>query len=529
MRLAAASLFIAVSTFIGGSTSALTEEPLDLDMVNRIWDEGFNHSQVMETLSYMTDVIGRRLTGSPQMRQANEWTRDKFAEWGLANAHLEGYEFGRGWSFSKSVVRMITPREVQLYALPLSWHPGTKGVLTGEVVRAQIESEEDFEKFEGELAGKIVLLSDGGEPSTPERGAFRRLSDEDLESHRSYRIRDLADDEDGPPGFATLFLFAPKLFAFLKEQGASAAVRRSPRDAALIDASAYMHKAGESPEIPAVSISSEDYRRILRLLDRQETVTLEMEVDAQYHDGDTRAYNTIAEIPGLGRDPEIVMAGAHLDSWFVGDGAADNGAGSAVIMEAARILAALDVRPKRTIRFALWSGEEQGLYGSQYHVETHFGTRPAPEDEDKAKLPPFFWYDSTYPVTTKPDHEKLSVYFNLDHGSGRIRGIYGESNIAAGPIFERWFEPFHDLGAQTVVRNHTWGTDHLFFQWVGLPAYQFVQDPLDYGSRLNHTQIDTLDHVQEKDLRQASVILASFLYHAAMREERMPRKPLPTQ
>jgi carboxypeptidase Q len=523
MRRIAVALVLMAAT-----TAAAAQDPLDLDTVNRVWDEGFKHSQVMATLGYLTDVIGPRLTGSPQMRQANEWTRDKFAQWGLANAHLEGYEFGRGWSFSKSVVRMVAPREVQLYALPLSWHPGTNGVLAGEAIRARIEREEDFDKFKGKLAGRIALLSDGGEPSTPERAAFQRLSEDELESQRSYRIPGLAD-EDFRSGLARQFVFEAKLFAFLKEQGAIAAVRRSPRDAGLIEASAYLHKAGESPEIPAVAMASEDYRRILRLLDREETVTLEMEVKARYHDADTRAYNTIAEIPGRGRDPEIVMAGAHLDSWFVADGAVDNGVGSAIVMEAARILATLQIRPKRTIRFALWSGEEQGLYGSQHYVETHFGMRPTPEDTDKATLPPFFWYDSTYPVTTKRDHEKLSVYFNIDNGSGRIRGIYGESNVAAGPIFKRWLEPFHDLGATMVVLNSGGHSDHLLFQWVGLPAYQFIQDPLDYGSRLNHTQIDTLDHVQERDARQASVILASFLYHAAMRDERMPRKPLPTK
>ncbi|RMD91086.1 MAG: M20/M25/M40 family metallo-hydrolase [Alphaproteobacteria bacterium] len=523
MRHLLASLTLA--TVIAIPAFAAEPEPVDFDMVNRIRDEGFNHSQVMETLEYMTDVIGPRLTGSPALRRANDWTRDKFSEWGLKNAHLEGFEFGRGWSFSKSVVRMVAPREAQLYALPLSWHPGTNGVIRGEAIKAIIKSEKDFEKFKGKLKGKIVLLSDGGKPSIPDKPLFRRLSAEELAKREAFRIPD--DEPDRSDRFAKIFHFQPKLYAFLKEEGALAVVRRSPRDAALIEASAYMHKTGESPDIPAVAMSSEDYRRLLRLIEHEQTVELEMEVVARYYDDDPKAYNTIAEIPGRGRNPQVVMAGAHLDSWFVGDGAVDNGVGSAIVMEAARILSALKVKPRRTIRFALWGGEEQGLYGSAAYVQNHFGTRPPPADEEKAKLPSFFWFSDTYPVTTKPEHEKLSVYFNIDNGSGRIRGIYGEGNAAAAPIFERWFTPFHDLAAETITLNKTGGTDHLYFQWVGLPAYQFIQDPLDYGARLHHTQIDTFDHVQAKDAKQAAVILASFLYHAAMREERFPRTPLP--
>ncbi len=523
MRPLFASLFFAVSFVL--PAFAAGPEPVDLDMVNRIRDEGFNHSQVMETLEYMTDVIGPRLTGSPALRRANEWAREKFTEWGLKNAHLEGFDFGRGWSFSKSVVRMVAPRTTQLYALPLSWHPGTDGVIRGEAIKAVIKSEKDFETFRGKLKGKIVLLSEGGKPSTPDHPLFRRLSEEDLAKREAFAIP--GDEPDRSDRFAKIFRFQPKLYAFLKEEGALAVVRRSPRDAALIEASAYMHKKGESPAIPAVAMSSEDYRRLLRLIAHKQKVELEMDIVAQYHDDDPKAYNTIAEIPGRGRHAEVVMAGAHLDSWFVGDGAVDNGVGSAIVMEAARILSALKVHPRRTIRFALWSGEEQGLYGSQSYVESHFGTRPPPADEEKAKLPKFFWFSDTYPVTTKPEHEKLSVYFNIDNGSGRIRGIYGEGNAAAAPIFERWFQPFHDLGAGTITLNHTGGTDHLYFQWVGLPAYQFIQDPLDYGARLHHTQIDTFDHVQPKDAKQAAVILASFLYHAAMRPARFPRTPLP--
>ncbi len=521
------TMALCISIAVAGMANA--QEPVDLDMVNRIRDEGFNHSHVMDTLGYMTDIIGPRLTGSPQLRQANDWTLEKFREWGLKNGELEGFEFGRGWSFTKSVVTMTAPREAQLYALPLSWHPGTDGPVQGEVVLIKIDSDKDFEKYEGELDGKIVLLNKAKKASSkdPSMPKYRRLSDDELEARTDFNVP-VGEPQDSK-AFEKRFLFEQELFAFLKKEGAVAVVRRSPRDAAMIEASAYLHKTGQSPEIPAIAMSTEDYERILRILDRDMPVSLRIEVVAQYHDEDTKAYNTLAEIPGKGSNPQIVMAGAHLDSWFIGDGAVDNGAGSAVVMEAARILAALNIKPKRTIRFALWGGEEQGLYGSEQYVRSRLADRPVIDDEERSALPAFFWFKESWPITTKPGHQKLSAYFNLDNGSGKIRGIYGEGNAALKPIFERWFSPFEDLGANTVSLNKTGGTDHLFFQWVGLPAFQFIQDPLDYGSRLHHTQIDTLDHVSEADLKQAAVIMATFLYHAAMRDERLPRKPLPTK
>ncbi|GAB4532335.1 MAG: M28 family metallopeptidase [Parvularculaceae bacterium] len=516
---------VAAAAIVAPGQGMAQEEPLDYNAINEIRDQAFNHSEVMETLGYMTDVIGPRLTGSPQMREANDWALEKFAEWGLRNGRLEAFEFGPGWTYSKVSVRMMEPRIVQLQAYPVSWHPGTNGPVQAEVILAAMESEDDFDEYRGKLEGKIVLLSGYSERGEPSNNVFTRRSEENLES---LAISDVP--VGSPPSFAQfadLFTFQAKLFEFLRDEGAVAAVRRSPRDAALIEASGYLHREGRTPEVPLVSVSTEDYERMLRLLDRDIPVAMEVEVEAEYHTEDMNSYNSLADIPGTTR--EIVMAGAHFDSWFVGDGAVDNGAGSAVVMEAARILAALDFRPRRTIRFALWGGEEQGLFGSAQHVRAHYGDRPAPADEELADLPAFFWFNTTWPVTPGRDHGRLSAYFNLDNGSGRIRGIYGEGNAALKPIFERWFEPFHDVEAKTVSLNGTGGTDHLFFQWVGLPAFQFIQDPLDYGARLHHTQIDTYDHVYEADLKQASAIMASFLYHAAMREERLPRKPLPSE
>lgn len=522
----AGALFLCASAATAPAASA-AEEPVDLDMINRIMDQGSNHSEVMETLRQMTDEIGPRLTGTPEMRAANDWALAKFREWGLEKAHLEGFDFGRGWSFERSVVRMTAPRRRQLYALPVAWMPGTGGVISGAAFHAVIESKEDFEKYQGELAGKIVLISKLRESKEPSNKVFRRLSEKDLAEKKEYEIPDGEPMDYGH--YADIILLRRQMYEFLAAEGALAMVRISPRGAHLIETSDYLHRAGDTPTIPGVVMASEDYGRIVRLLENDHEVTLELETRVTYYDDDPQAYNTLAEIPGRGRNPEIVMAGAHLDSWIVGDGAVDNGAGSAVVMEAARILATLKIRPRRTIRFALWSGEEQALFGSIDYVERHLATRPVTDDADKRKLGKFFTMAEQWPVTTRPGHAKFSAYFNLDHGSGKIRGIFGEGNLALKPILESWFEPFNDMGAATVVLNRTGGTDHLPFQWAGLPAFQFIQDPLDYGSRLHHSQIDTLDHVHAGDLRQASIIMASFLYHAAMRDDLLPRKPLPTR
>ncbi len=502
-------------------------EPLDYDMINKITDEGFKRSEVMETATHLTDVIGARLANSPGMREAARWTRDQFAAYGLKNARLEPFEFGRGWSFDTVTVHMTAPRRLQLQALPVAWHPGTDGLIEAETVFAPMSDESDFEKYKGKLAGKIVLVSRPREQDEPSRPIFTRLDESQLKQRTEFRIPNRPSM--GPGGFERFVAFSEKLARFLEEEGAAAMVRRSRRDAGLLDGSGYLHRTDYTPATPAVEVASEDYDRMARLADRGMNVSMAINVVAQYHDASSKAQNVIAEIPGRGGRPEIVMAGAHLDSWFAADGAVDNGAGSAVVMEAARILASLNVKPKRTIRFALWDAEEQALGGSLHHVETHFASRPALDDESRKNASRYDTVNDAWPVRPGRDYERLSGYFNLDNGSGRIRGIYGEGNFALQPIFERWLEPFHQFGAETVALNPTGGTDHESFQAMGLPGFQFIQDPLDYGSRLHHTDIDTASHLYEKDLQQAAVIMASVLWHAANRDERLPRKPLPTR
>jgi hypothetical protein len=385
----------------------------------------------------------------------------------------------------------------------------------------------DFDQFRGRLRGRIVLVTrpdSGAEPTQP---AFRRLTDEELRTANTYQ----------QPNYSPMQIerqlqeadFAERLDAFLAEEGALAWARMSYREGGLLHGAGYSYRAGRTPRLPGVEIAAEDYRRLARLALTDAAPTLELMSDVQFHDEDLNAYNILAEIPGSDPRAGYVMAGAHLDSWAAADGAVDNAAGSAMIMEAARILRRLGVRPRRTIRFALWSGEEQGILGSLAYVERHLATRPAATDQRYAHLPPSRTWRNRFPITPLPGHRDLVAYFNLDNGSGRIRGINTEGNVAVVPIFQEWLAPFSSMGATTVAIRPTGGTDHVYLQSVGVPGYQFIQDPLDYSSRLHHTNIDTYDHLRAEDMRQNAVILATFLLNAANREEPLPRMPLPTQ
>ncbi|HEX6900500.1 MAG TPA: M20/M25/M40 family metallo-hydrolase [Thermoanaerobaculia bacterium] len=502
-------------------------ETVDLGMMSRIRDEGLNRSQVMDHLFHLTDVIGPRLTASPQLKEATEWTRSQFADWGLANAHLEGFQFGRGWSFTACEVRMTSPRAFPLLALPKAWTPGTNGPIRGQVVQVEISSEEDLEKQRGKLGGKILLLDKAAEFDKLADAQYERNSREDLEKMSEFEFD--ADSEEGNwrAGALKRWKFRKAFNQFLEQEKILATVETSGRINGIVRVSGGgSWEPGESVGVPALVMAAEHYNQILRLLDNGKTVEMEVDVAARFHDDDLKSYNVVAEIPGTDKKDEIVMAGAHLDSWHGGTGATDNAAGSAVVMEAARILKALGVKPRRTIRFVLWTGEEQGLLGSVAYAKQHFATRPETTDPEQKALPERF-REETWPLQLKPEHGKLAAYFNLDNGSGMVRGIYAETNAAVKPIFEAWLEPFHDLGATTVTLRATGGTDHVSLDRVGLPGFQFIQDDLDYFSRTHHTNLDTYDHLQPKDMKQASTIMAAFLYNAAMRPEPLPRKPLP--
>ncbi|HEY2294513.1 MAG TPA: M20/M25/M40 family metallo-hydrolase [Thermoanaerobaculia bacterium] len=503
------------------------EEPVDLAIMTRIRDEGLHHSQVMETLYNLTDVIGPRLTGSPQAKRANEWTRDQFKSWGLANAHLEGYPFGRGWSFSSCQVRLTSPHPAVLLGYPKAWTPGTQGVVHGQVMKVKIESEKDLDQYRGKVAGKILLIADVRDPNRP---SFpeppERYSKDDLAKLADYEIR---EERDFRRRAVERYKLRQAVNKFLETEKVVATLELSPRPNGIVVVSGGgSRKPGESTGTTALVLAAESYNEISRLLDHDQPVELDVDVAARFYDDDPQAYDTIAEIPGTDKKDEIVMAGAHLDSWHSGTGATDNAAGSAVVMEAARILKALGVKPRRTIRFALWTGEEQGLLGSHAYVQRHFGGHPENNDPAQKDIPEEY-REARWPLQLKPEHAKLSAYFNLDNGSGKVRGIYAQENTAAAPIFTAWLAPFADLGADTVTLRNTGSTDHVELDDVGLPGFQFIQDGLDYFTHTHHTNIDTYDHLEAKDMMQASVLMAAFLYDAAMRPEPLPRKPLPQE
>lgn len=518
--------FLVLVFLLGVPVSA--EEPVDLGMVTRIRDEGLHRSQVMDTVRHLSDVLGARLTGSPQMKAANEWTRQRMEEWGLRNARLEPYPFGRGWSFSRAAVHMLKPQQVPLHALPRAYTPGTAGPLRGTVLIAKLEKESDFDAWRGKLAGRIVLPADPYDFAEAREIEPREHSTEALRELGRFEIPEARDSVASMKRFVERARFQDALNRFLVEEKALASINVSNRPWGVLRVTrGGSFEPGMSTGVPTVVIAPEHYNRLHRLVSAGTEVELEVEVEARYHDEDRMAYNTLAEIPGTDRSGEVVMVGAHLDSWHGGTGATDNAAGCAVVMEAVRILQALKVKPRRTIRIALWSGEEQGLLGSNAWVTKNLGSWSGPEDPELRKWSlPIDWRGEGK-LSLRPDHGKLAAYFNMDNGGGRIRGIYAEGNAAVRPVFEAWLAPLHDLGADTVTLRGTTGTDHEPFLDLGLPAFQFIQDELDYTARTHHSNMDHYDHLEREPLMQASVVVASFLYQAAMRPEKLPRPPLP--
>ncbi|KGQ18757.1 Peptidase M28 [Lysobacter dokdonensis DS-58] len=521
-------LAAAVAMLVGGLHA---EERVDLSMTSRIRQEAFAKSQVMPLLEGLTEDIGPRLTNSPSMAKANAWTRSKFNEWGLSNVHDEALvePFGRGWEFRSASAEMLSPRAFPLHALPKAWTPGTTGPVEGEAIAAKLESKADLDKFKGKLKGKIVFIADARAYKPGEKADWHREDDKSLADMQSLAVP--ADQtpeakEEARERRRKRMEFAPMLNEFLVSEGALAAVSPSGWDnGILLVSGGGSRKAGESVGMPTLAMSAEHYNTVMRALDRKAPVRLRVNVDANFtSDTDQPAYNTIAEIPGSGahRD-EVVIIGAHMDSWHAGTGAADNGAGVAVMMEAMRILKAVGARPDRTIRIVLWTGEEQGLLGSADYVSRHFGKFAEPTDPKEKALPAFL-RTTRGKLEPAKDYGKVAAYFNLDNGGGKIRGVYAQQNMAVTPIFEAWLKPFNDVGATIVTQRDTGSTDHVSFDRVGLPGFQFVQDDLDYFTNVHHSDLDVLDHIVPEDLKQASAIVASFAYNAAMRQEKLPRK-----
>jgi len=514
----------------------------DLEFITRLRQEEFGHSQLMELMGHLTDDIGARLTGSPNMKKANEWTRDEFTQWGLVNAHLEAWgPFGRGWSYQLCEARMVSPDYMQFLAIPEAWTPGTNGSLRGEVTQVIASTSADLEKYKGKLAGKIVLYGEARIPDPIEKPLFHRNDDDELSKIALFERPTFpgapprAGGPGGPGGprrgeMMQRMRFQQDFPKFLADEHVAAVldVTRTPgEDGTMFVQSGGSYEKGKTIAVPRVTISVEHFGRLTRLLDKKVPVQVEMNVETTFYDDDNNAYNTVAEIPGV--DPslkdQVVMLGGHLDSWHAGEGATDNGAGSIVAMEAVRLLKKLNVQPRRTIRIALWSGEEEGLFGSRGYVKEHFGSRPESTRPGDQAMPAFM-RPPAGPLQLKPEQKSISVYFNLDNGAGKIRGIYLQENAQVRPIFEKWMEPFRDLGMTTLTMRNTGSTDHVSFDSVGIPAFEFLQDPLDYGTLTHHSNLDVYEHIRPEDLQQAATIMAGFVYDAAMCNEMIPRKPI---
>jgi len=524
-----------------------TTENINLTIYSRIRDEGFKHSHVMEFGGALADGIGPRLTGSPNMAKANEWTRDTLTKIGLENAHLEDWgEFGMGWQQINTWARMVSPDPEPLWMQAAPWSPATNGPVTGEAVYMDIQNEKDLDKFKGKLSGKIVLL--GAMRPTPDITAplFHRYTTEELAEMETYPT---GEGRRGVPNIQQLIADRARLTALrtaavkmMTEEHVAAIITPS-RDGGdgggtgiiFDDNGANIARSAQikanAVTIPNAVMMIEHYNRLGRLLQNHVPVTLEVNIETKFTGDHEHGFDTVAEIPGT--DPklkdQVVMVGGHLDSWISGTGATDNGAGSIMAMEAVRILKALNIKPKRTIRIALWSGEEQGLCGSRGYVHNHFGgPENAPPPACGAAAGGFGQPAATQPpIKTTKEWETLDAYYNLDNGTGKVRGVYTQENYAVAPIFRQWIAPLADLGVTAISYRNTGGTDHLSFDAVGLPGFQYIQDPMDYETRTHHSDMDTYDRLHALDLEQGAVLEAIFLYNTSEREAMMPRKPFP--
>lgn len=509
------------------SVALPAEEAIDLAALHRIKAEAFNNSQVMDHLFYLSDVYGPRLTNSPGHRAAGEWVVKRLQSYGLQNVRLEKWgPFGQSWKLNHFSAHLLQPQYAPLIGFPLAWTPGTNGIVTGEPVLAPLHNESDFAKYKGKLKGKVVLTMDPKAIAMVTQPLARRLTAEEL-AQRSLvpdpsRLgpggpppRSPATAAAPPPDRQAAAKFKKSAYQFLKNEGALVVLEYGYNG----DGGTVFASSGGTREVndpvppPVVALTPEHYNRIARLTAKEIPVKLEFDIQTEFLKGDTDSFNVVGEIPGGNKKDEIVMLGGHLDSWHGGTGATDNATGCSVAVEAVRILTSLHLKLDRTVRIALWSGEEQGLLGSKAYVQKHFAARDTMEK--------------------KPEYDKLSAYYNDDTGTGRFRGISIGGNDMAKPIFEAWLKPLADLEATTVAgatappTRQPGGTDHTSFTWIGLPGFSFIQDPMEYQTRTHHSNMDLYDRVQPGDVMQGSAIMAWFVYNTATRPEMMPRLETP--
>ncbi len=500
------NLLFALCLFAFFQANAYQDPSLDYSSVYKIKDEGFNKSQVMDIAWNLTDRIGPRLTGSEGLKNAYDWTSNTMKEWGLENVEVKPWgDFGDGWDVRKSYLAMTAPYYQAVIGIPKAWTPGTNGLMSAEVVYVDIDSESELSEYAGKLKGKVAMLPTTIEAKTTFEADARRLTDDQLSDMEGRNVSSRTDfTARSISEYRRRARLRNAAYEFFKKEGVAMVLNTHRGGGQGTFFTSNGARRDPNP-LPEMEIAPEHYNRMVRLALKGEKVMIEADTKTEFHKKDQQGYNVIAEIPGS--DPnlkdEVVMLGAHLDSWFAGTGATDNAAGSAAMMEAIRILKESGVQLKRTVRIALWSGEEQGLYGSRNYVQQTFMDNGSP---NKA-------------------HEKFSAYFNMDNGTGAIRGIYLQGNEATRPIFTEWFKPFHEVDASTVTIRNTGGTDHLAFDGIGLPGFQFIQDPIDYGTRTHHTNMDLYERLQVSDLKKNAVIIATMVMQTANMDQKMPRKP----
>ncbi len=544
-KLAAAFLLSAFIT----PTLTFAQQPAN-DAVAKFKDEGMNRSQAMATMRHLTDTIGARLTNSPNQRLANNWTKEQLTRWGIENARLESWgEFGRGWELKRFSAAITAPNFMPLRAYPKAWSPSTGGAITGEVVYVDATDEAGLEKYKGKLKGAIILHGQPREIKPGFAPSASRRDEKDLLALAD--ATGLPNNQPQPqPTQAEIDAarvaaqFAVRKFRFYQEEGAAVIVEPSfgtdsgtirvmgasvaqpvTSDPANPPAPVRVYDKSAPAIVPQIVAETEQYNRLFRLA-KESKMKMTVDLDVKFHADDLNGYNTIAEITGTDLKDEVVIIGAHLDSWHAASGATDNAAGVTVVMEAMRILQAAGLKPRRTIRVALWTGEEQGLLGSRGYVANHLATVPentrrqgGGQGNQGTRQP--------ITVTKKAGYDKFAAYYNLDNGTGKIRGVYMQGNEQLRPIFREWLAPFKEMGASTLTVNSTGGTDHQAFDAVGLPGFQFIQDPIEYFARTWHTTQDVYDRIIEDDLKQSSIIMATFAYNSAMANERLPRKTNP--
>jgi carboxypeptidase Q len=531
---------IAMLVLASSSVFAQPARPVvDTTTMAAIKNEALKNSQVMQTLSFLCDVYGPRLTWSPEYKQAAQWASGKLKEWGLQDVHFENWApIGKGWTLKKFSAQVTAPKAFPLIAYPKAWSPSTDGTVRGELVYLKAGSDAELDSFKGKLKDAIILL----DAQRPLRAHFQadasRLTDSALVRYANAE----ASAASGMPDSAMIqyyirmMQFSAKKIAFCQKEGAAVIINNANGDdgtvftdaaasgyvpqglSDLFSASTSSYGDKAPTVVPQVSVAAEDYNRIMRMIDKGQKVSAEINLEVSMTKPDS-AFNIVAEIPGTDLKDEIVMIGGHFDSWHAGTGATDNGTGTAVCMEAVRIIQKLGLKPRRTIRIGLWGGEEQGLLGSRAYVAKHL----AEQDGDFISA----MMGRGGPIKKKAEFDKFSVYFNNDNGTGKVRGVWMQGNEAVRPIFREWLAKYNDPTAQTLSLSNTGGTDHLSYDGVGLPGFQFIQDPIDYNARTHHSNEDVWDRAQDGDLKQASAMMAIFAYNAAMQPEMFPRKPAP--